>query len=75
LGINNRDLRAQKTDLATTEELAPLIPPGWPIVAESGIHTRKDVERMHAAGARALLVGEVLLRAADPERAVRELLG
>jgi indole-3-glycerol phosphate synthase len=75
LGINNRDLHAQQTDLATTEELAPLIPPGWPIVAESGIQTRKDVERMHAAGARALLVGEALLRAPDPERAVRELFG
>jgi indole-3-glycerol phosphate synthase len=75
LGINNRDLKAQKTDLATTEGLAPLVPPGIPIVAESGIENRRDAERMHAAGARALLVGEALLRAADPAQAVRDMLG
>ena len=75
LGINNRDLATQQVDLATTEALAPLVPPGIPIVAESGIKTRRDVERMHAAGARALLVGETLLRSGDPARTVRELFG
>lgn len=74
LGINNRDLQAQRVDLATTEQLAPLVPPGVPIVAESGIQTRRDVERMHAAGARALLIGETLLRQPDPQQAVRELM-
>jgi indole-3-glycerol phosphate synthase len=62
LGINNRDLKTQIVDLATTERLAELVPPGLPIVAESGIQTRRDVQRMHAAGARALLIGEFGLR-------------
>ncbi|MBK9119965.1 MAG: indole-3-glycerol phosphate synthase TrpC [Phycisphaerales bacterium] len=75
LGINNRDLSAQHIDLATTEELARLVPPGLPIVSESGIRTRQDVERMHAAGARVLLIGEALMRSGDPGRALRELLG
>ncbi|MCK4341923.1 MAG: indole-3-glycerol phosphate synthase TrpC [Phycisphaerae bacterium] len=75
LGINNRDLQAQRVDLTTTEELARLISPGLPIVAESGIKTRKDIERMHAAGARALLVGETLIRSGDPRRTIRELFG
>ena len=75
LGINNRDLAAQRVDLATTEELAPLVAPGVPIVAESGVRTRSDVERLHAAGARAILVGETLLRSGDPQRTIRELFG
>lgn len=75
LGINNRDLTTQRTDIATTEELARLAPPGVPIVSESGIKTRQDVERMHAAGARALLVGETLMRSADPRETIHELFG
>lgn len=75
LGLNSRDLRAQRVDLATAEDLARLVPPGLPMVAESGIRTRRDVERMHGAGARALLVGETLLRSGDVERTVRELFG
>lgn len=75
LGINNRNLQTQAVDLATTEELARLVQPGFPIVSESGIKTRHDVERMHAAGARALLVGETLMRSGDPERTIHELFG
>jgi indole-3-glycerol phosphate synthase len=75
LGINNRDLQAQETRLEITEELAALVPPGLPLVSESGIKTRADVERMHAAGARALLVGETLMRSGDPQRTIRELFG
>lgn len=75
LGINNRDLAAQKVDLAIVEKLAPLVPPGMPLVAESGIKTRADVQRMHNAGARALLVGETLMRSGDPARTIRELFG
>jgi len=75
LGINNRDLQLQQVDLATTEELARLVPPGVPIVSESGIRTRRDVERMYAAGARALLIGETLLRAGDPAQTIDELFG
>lgn len=73
LGINNRDLRLQKTDLATTERLAPLVPFGVPIISESGVQTRRDVERLYMAGARALLIGETLLRAADPGQKVKDL--
>ena len=75
LGINNRDLGTQRVDLATTEALAGRIPAAVPIVAESGIKSRRDVERMHAAGARALLVGEALLRSGDVGVTIRELLG
>lgn len=74
VGINNRDLHTQTVDLGTTERLAALVPPGVPVVAESGLRTRADVSRMHAAGARAVLVGESLLRSGDPAAAVRELL-
>ncbi len=75
LGINNRDLKRQCTDLATTEDLAEIASPGLPIVSESGIRTRRDVDRMFKAGARAILVGETLLREEDPATAVRALLG
>lgn len=75
LGINNRDLAAQRVDLGVTEELATVLPPGVPLVSESGIRTRADVQRMHAAGARALLIGETLLRAGDPAQAIDELFG
>ena len=73
LGINNRDLKAQRVDLATTERVAEHAPPGLPIVSESGIRTRQDVQRLHHAGARALLIGETLLRAPDPRAAIRAL--
>lgn len=75
LGINNRDLKAQKIDLETTERLARLAPPRVPIVAESGIRTRADVQRMHEAGACALLIGETLLRHPDPQEKISELFG
>lgn len=75
LGINNRDLATQQVDLATAERLAELLPPGIPLVAESGIKSRRDVQRMHAAGARALLVGETLMRSGDVRQKIRELLG
>ena len=65
LGINNRDLQTFRTDLATTELLAPRIPAGRVIVAESGIATAAHVKRLLAAGAHAVLVGETLMRAAD----------
>jgi len=51
LGINNRDLAAQRTDLATTEVLSELLPPGTPFVTESGIHSFEDVRRVRSAGA------------------------
>jgi len=75
LGINNRNLTIQKTDLATTERLAGMVPTGTLLVSESGIACAADVQRLVRAGARALLVGETLMRATDIEAAVTELFG
>ncbi len=74
LGINNRNLKTLKTDLATTERLAARVGPERFVVAESGIRTPADVARMRAAGARALLVGESLMREHDVAAATRALL-
>lgn len=75
IGINNRDLTDFSVDLVTTEYLAPLVPDGVTLVSESGIATREDVERVKAAGAGVILVGETLMRSDDPGRTIRELLG
>jgi indole-3-glycerol phosphate synthase len=75
IGINNRDLRTFHVDLATTERLAPLVPPGTTIVAESGIVTREDVRRLEMCGVHAVLIGEALVTAPDPGAKIRELFG
>lgn len=73
IGVNNRNLRDFGVDLATSERLAALIPAGAIKVAESGIKTRADVERLRAAGFDAFLVGESLLRQNDRSAAVAAL--
>jgi indole-3-glycerol phosphate synthase len=75
IGINNRDLRTFEVDLATTEKLRPLLPSTTIVVAESGVATRDDAQRLRNAGADALLVGETLMRSGDPAAAIGELLG
>jgi indole-3-glycerol phosphate synthase len=95
VGVNNRDLKTFKVDLATTELLAERLnrrmvvatvshvaPDGnrrdacpTLLVAESGIHTRADVKRLTDSGAKAVLVGESLMRGGDIQSKVRELLG
>lgn len=75
VGINNRNLRTFETRLEHTLELMDRVPEGVTLVSESGIRTREDVERLRAAGARGVLVGEHLLRKPDVEQAVRELMG
>jgi indole-3-glycerol phosphate synthase len=65
IGVNNRDLRTFETRLEHTLELAGRVPADRVLVSESGIRTRQDVERLQAAGVRAVLVGETLMRAAD----------
>ena len=87
IGVNNRNLKTFKVDLATTERLAARLafasrathhatrtPPPL-LVAESGIHTRADIERVARCGAGAILVGESLMKHADIGAKVRELLG
>jgi indole-3-glycerol phosphate synthase len=75
IGINNRNLATFSVSLATTEKLARKIPTDRLIVAESGIHSRADVERVARAGAKAILVGESLMRSGNIAAKVRELLG
>jgi indole-3-glycerol phosphate synthase len=82
IGVNNRNLKTFKVDLATTERLASRLRAAVPasaqpplLVAESGIHTRADVERLTQWGAQAMLVGESLMRHADVAAKARELLG
>jgi indole-3-glycerol phosphate synthase len=73
IGVNNRDLRTFDVSLETTERLAPLLAPHATVVSLSGIHTADDARRVVAAGARAVLVGEALVRAPDPAGFIREL--
>lgn len=73
LGINNRDLVDFTVDLETTARLRPLAPAGACVVAESGIHTPADVDRLMASGINAILVGEALVTAPDPAAKIRSL--
>lgn len=75
IGINNRNLKTLKTDLAVTEELAPLVPPDRFLIAESGIQNTDDLRRLAAVGPNCYLVGESLMRQKDVAAAVRALLG
>lgn len=75
VGINNRDLATFRSDLSTTLDLLPGIPEDVVVVSESGIRDGVDVARLGSAGAHAILVGESLLRAEDPEEAARGLTG
>jgi len=75
VGINNRDLRTMTTRLEHVLELRDRVPEECTLVAESGIRTRADVERLEAAGIDAMLVGESLLASGDPAAAAATLLG
>lgn len=80
IGVNNRDLKTFKVDLGTTERLAARLSgrglmDGQLLVAESGIHTRADVERVRKCGAKAILVGESLMKGGEIGTKVRELIG
>jgi indole-3-glycerol phosphate synthase len=74
VGVNNRDLRDFTVDLANTEILAREAPANALLVTESGIFTPADAARLERSGARAMLVGESLMRQADVAAATRDLL-
>ncbi len=74
VGINNRNLKTLKVDIATTEELAPNVPSDRVLVCESGLFTPDDLVRMSKVGARCFLIGESLMRQDDIAGAVRDLL-
>jgi len=79
IGVNNRDLSTFTVDLGTTERLVKRLAASGGtekvLVAESGIHTREDVERLESSGAKAILVGTSLMRQPDIAAKVTELLG
>jgi indole-3-glycerol phosphate synthase len=74
VGVNNRDLTTFEVTLETSLRLAPCIPPEVLKVSESGIRSARDIERLRHAGYQAFLVGEHLMKSADPAEAVRALL-
>ncbi|MBA3264109.1 MAG: indole-3-glycerol phosphate synthase TrpC [Thermoleophilaceae bacterium] len=73
LGINNRDLENFSVDIQRTFDLLADVPAGKVVVSESGIHSREQIEELEQVGVDAVLIGEALMRASDPEAAVREL--
>jgi indole-3-glycerol phosphate synthase len=73
IGINNRDLSTFRTDLDTTLRLLDTVPDDVVVVSESGIRAAEDVVRLGEAGVHAVLVGEALLAAAEPEDAARRM--
>ncbi len=75
VGINNRDLDTFRTTLETTARLRALVPPEAVVVSESGIATRADLVLLRQMGVDAALIGEELVKSADPERKLKELLG
>jgi indole-3-glycerol phosphate synthase len=75
IGINNRDLDEGTVDVSTTYELMTDVPAGKTAVAESGISQRGELEELERVGVDAVLIGEALMRASDPEAMARELTG
>ena len=73
IGINNRDLESFTVDIQRTFDLLADVPAGKVVVSESGIHDREQIDELEQVGIDAVLIGEVLMRAPDPEAAVREL--
>jgi indole-3-glycerol phosphate synthase len=73
IGINNRNLEDFSVDIQRTFDLLADVPAGKVVVSESGIHHRGQIEELEQVGVDAVLVGEAVMRAPDPESAVREL--
>jgi indole-3-glycerol phosphate synthase len=73
IGVNNRDLNDLSVDIATTLELITDVPAGKTVLSESGYERRDQLEELDRIGVDAVLIGETLMRAQDPEAMVREL--
>ena len=73
IGINNRNLEDFSVDIQRTFDLLADVPAGKVVVSESGIHHRGQIEELEQVGVDAVLVGEAIMRAPDPESALREL--
>jgi indole-3-glycerol phosphate synthase len=75
IGINNRNLKTLKTDLQTTLELAPMVPPDRFLIGESGLRSHEDLLKLARIGVHCFLVGESLMRQPDVTAATKALLG
>ncbi|MFC1672808.1 indole-3-glycerol phosphate synthase TrpC [Pseudomonadota bacterium] len=75
VGVNNRNLKTLEIDIATTEQLAEMVPPGRMLVSESGLYKPEDLDRMAKVGAKCFLIGESLMRQDDVKAATRTILG
>ena len=75
IGVNNRDLRTFQVDAGNCLRLRPLVPRSVLFVAESGVRTAADIDRLRAGGVDAVLVGETLMRAPDRKAALAALRG
>lgn len=75
VGVNNRNLKTLQIDIATTEELAQMVPQDRMLVSESGLYQAQDLDRMAKVGANCFLIGESLMRQDDVEAATRTILG
>ena len=75
IGVNNRDLRTFNVSLEVSEHLIAVAPAGAIMVSESGLHSREDLTGLRSLGYRGFLIGESLMKAAQPEKELRCLLG
>jgi indole-3-glycerol phosphate synthase len=74
IGVNNRDLRTFRTSLDTSERLIAEAPRDRVMISESGLQNAESISHLQALGFRGFLIGEALMRAADPEKALRDLI-
>ena len=74
VGVNNRDLQTFQVSLETSDRLIAEVPDDKIVISESGLHDSESLNRLHALGFHGFLIGETLMRAADPETALRDLM-
>ncbi|MGH9899039.1 MAG: indole-3-glycerol phosphate synthase TrpC [Pyrinomonadaceae bacterium] len=74
IGVNNRDLRTFEVSIDTSFELAQAAPKGVTLISESGLNSAAEIHALHDVGFKAFLLGESLMRSADPEGSLRNLI-